>query len=594
MLDKKSLDRQITTRRTFIIGAGKLGLLFLLAGRMFYMQFIKKDEYRTLSDNNRIKMILLTPKRGKILDKNGEIIAKNNTCFRLMIDKNNNSDFQQEIDYLATILELDSEQVSEVQKRVQKSGKRVAAIIIDFLEWAQVAIIEERRDHFKALFIDTGFERFYSKGPATAHFTGYLGRPTSEDGDQIKLADETFKVGKSGVEKSYENYLRGEFGFKRIEVNALGKYVRELGKNSSIPGNDLSLNIDLEIQERAYYHLNQLGSSAIVMDCESGNVIVCASAPSFDPNKFNKLSNKYWNELINDPYKPLIDKTIKSLYPPGSVFKLITLIAALESGISPENRVICTGWSSFLGGNNFRCARSKGHGAINLMDAIKYSCNTYMFTIAKQIGAKKIIEVAKKFGFDSLTEVDLPGELSGFVPTEEWKKEKQGTKWSLGDTLNLSIGQGFLLTTPMQLARFITTIASGGKLFTPRISSALQSRYSYVHIDPSHLEIIRTTLYNTLNTQGGTGYLSRVDYKSIEMAGKTGTAQVRAKKNAADDLSRDNIAWESRNHAIFAGFAPFDKPKYSICVYFDHGGGGGRAAAPIAKKIMLDVLSKYM
>ncbi len=592
MLDRSSLDRQIMTRRTFVIGAGKLGLLLLLAGRMFYMQFIKKDEYRTLSDNNRIKMILLSPTRGQIFDSEGKVIAKNNTCFRLLLDKNGNPKFSEEIDHLVKILELDDYQIDEIKKRVTKGGRRVAAIVIDCLDWNQVAVIEERKADFKSLFIDTGFERFYKSGLATAHLIGYLGRPGTGENEPTKLADETFKVGKGGIEKFYEEYLRGEFGFKRIEVNALGKYVRELGKSASKSGNDLYLNINAELQESALKHMNAQGCSAIVMDCTNGNVIICASTPSFDPNKFNKLSNQYWNDLINDQYKPLIDKTTKSLYPPGSVFKIITALAALEAGVDPNNKIICTG-AAILGGNRFRCSRSRGHGALNMIDALKHSCNHYIYAVARQTGAAKIIEVANRFGLGKPTGVDLPGELSGFVPTEQWKMEKYGTKWGLGDTLNLSIGQGFLLATPMQLACLITAIASNGKLFSPKIAVGNPS-YVQLDIQQSNLEIIKTALFNTMNTPGGTGYLSRLDYKSMHMAGKTGTAQVQAKKNASDDLSRDNIAWGSRNHAIFSGYAPFDNPKYAISIYFDHGGGGGRASAPIAKKIMQDVLLKYL
>jgi len=580
------------TRRTFVIGAGKLGLLFLLAGRMFYMQFIKKDEYRTLSDNNRIKMILLSPTRGQIFDSDGVIIAKNNTCFRLLLDKNGNPKYSEEINHLVEILELDDYQIDEIKRRMSKGGRRVAAIVIDCLDWNQVAVIEERKADFKSLFIDTGFERFYKSGLSTAHLIGYLGRPGTGEDEPTKLADETFKVGKGGIEKFYEEHLRGEFGFKRIEVNALGKYVRELGKSASKPGNDLYLNINAELQENALKHMNAQGCSAIVMDCTNGNIIICASTPSFDPNKFSKLSNQYWNSLINDPYKPLIDKTTKSLYPPGSVFKIITALAALEAGIDPDNKIICTG-APILGGNSFRCSRSRGHGALNMVDALKHSCNHYIYAVARQTGADKIIEVANRFGLGKPTGVDLPGELSGFVPTKQWKMEKYGTKWGVGDTLNLSIGQGFILATPMQLACLITAIASNGKLFSPKIAVGAPN-YVQLDLQQSNLEIIKTALFNTMNTPGGTGYLSRLDYKSMHMAGKTGTAQVQAKKNASDDLSRDNIAWGSRNHAIFSGYAPFDNPKYAISIYFDHGGGGGRASAPIAKKIMQDVLLKYL
>lgn len=591
MLDNNSLNKQIMTRRTFVIGAGKLGLLFLLAGRMFYMQFIKKNEYKTLSDKNSIKTIILTAKRGDILDRNNVVLAKNKSCFRLLLDKNGNPKFSLEVDLIVKILELDKEQIKEIEKRIKKGGRRIPTMIIDYLDWSQISIIEERRPELKSVFIDAGLNRDYPVGWPTAHIIGYMGKPSKEDGD-LNFIDESFKVGKSGIENRYEETLRGELGYKRIEVNAYGKYVRELSKNTSTPGNNLQLNIDSELQKRALEYLNPKGSSAIVMDCTSGQMLISASTPTYEPNQFLRLSHKYWGRLINNPYKPLIDKTIKSLYPPGSIFKLITVLAALEAGIDPTHKVVCTG-QPFLGGNRFRCARRRGHGAVNMNDAMKYSCNSYIFDVARRIGADKIIEVARKFGLGNITGIDLPGELSGFVPSKEWKQQRYNNKWQLGDTLNLAIGQGFLLTTPMQLARMIAAFASDGKLFTPQIVNA-EPQYTQINVEQQHLDIIKKTLYDTINSHGGTGYFSKINYKSMKMAGKTGTAQVQGKKNADDDLNRTSINWESRNHAIFTGYAPFDNPKYAICVYYDHGGGGGSSASPIARKIMEDILKKYM
>lgn len=591
LLNKHLAEKQLIARRTFIIGAGKIGLLFLLAGRMFFMQFLKKDEYKTLSDNNRIKTILLSPARGKIIDINDKVIVKNITCFRLLLDKNGNPNFASEVDLIAEILELDEDQKKEVKKQMKRGGRRVPSILIDCLEWKDVAIIEERKSDLKSLFVDTGFSRYYNFGPSASHIVGYLGRPDAKKGQLLKLADESFKNGKNGIEKYYEDTLRGEFGFKRIEVNAKGLYVRELGKSQSLAGKNLELNIDIELQKKIFDYLNPQGCSAIAMDCTNGAVLISASSPGFDPNQFNKLSSKYWKSLIENPYKPLVNKVVSSLYPPGSIFKVITFIAALEHGISPEEKIYCSG-GPVLGGNRFRCARSRGHGSLNMIDAFKHSCNSYIYAIAKQVGADKIIEVAKRFGFGSITGIDLPGEYAGFVPTKAWKKQKYGTSWTLGDTLNLAIGQGFLLCTPIQLARMSAAIASNGKLFTPKVAKG-ETEYKQIEIKSEHLDVIKTALYLTMNSRGGTGYLSSINYKSMKIAGKTGTAQVQAKKNTYDNLNRSDIAWKSRNHAIFSGYVPFQNPKYAISVYYDHGGGGGRAAAPIAKKIALDILSKY-
>lgn len=590
MLNHNSLKNQLISRRTFIIGIGKIGLLFLLAGRMLYMQFIKKDEYKTLSDKNRIKLIIIPPIRGQIYDRNKKIIAKNNPCFRLLFDKSVNTRFDEEISLLVTILGLDEVQSVEVQTRVKKAGRRVPVVIIDYLSWEQIAVIEERKNELQTLYVDTGYSRFYQYGSDLAHLTGYLGKPDKNSKLPSTTGNEYFRTGKNGVEKSYETLLCGEPGFKRVEINAKGKWVRELSETLAIAGGSLHLNIDAELQKSAMSLLNPRGSSSILMDCQNGSIVVLASTPSFDPNNFNFLSSKYWNELIADPYKPLINKTVSSLYPPGSIFKLITALAALEAGIDENHIIHCDGLAA-LGGNGFRCAKKTGHGSINLRDAIKYSCNIYMFGVAQLIGAQKIIDTAKKYGFGIKTGIDLPSELAGFVPSPEWKKETLKTRWSLGDTLNLAIGQGFLLCTPMQIARFITAIASNGKLFTPKIAKA-DSDFLQIDASTKHLGFIKQALYNGVNAIGGTGYSGRMQNSQFVMAGKTGTAQVTGKKNADDDLSRENISWHRRNHAIFAGYGSYDNPKYSITVYYDHGGGGGKSAAPIAKAILEEALKR--
>lgn len=584
MPSKETLSGQIISRRTFIIGMGKLGLLFLLAGRMFYMQFIKKSEYKTLSDQNRIKTVIIPPNRGNIYDRNMRVIAKNNVCFRLLLDKNINPNFEEEIKFAAEILELDAEQLKEITARVKKATRRIPSLIMDCLDWEQISILEERKELLKSLFVDTGTVRFYKYNEATAHLIGYMGRVDKNQKSNFTIVDENFRVGKNGVENFYEETLRGEFGYKQVEVNAHGKYVRELSKTPSVAGNYLQLNIDADLQKDATALLNPLGSSAVLMDCLDGSVLVSGSMPSYDPNNFNFLSNKYWSNLIQDPHKPLINKTVHSLYPPGSIFKLITILAALEYGMNPEHIINCNGGPA-LGSNNFRCAKRTGHGPLNMHDAIKYSCNIYMFELSKIIGPEVIINMAKRFQFGVPTGVDLPNELAGFVPTLGWKRQTLKNRWSLGDTFNLSIGQGFLLCTPMQLARFITAIATNGKLYTPNIAKR-PTEYTELSINPDHINFLKNALYSTVNSLGGTGYSGKLSDDQISMAGKTGTAQVVGKKGADDDLSRENISWHRRNHAMFAGYAPHDLPRYTVTVYYDHGGGGGRAAAPIAKTIM--------
>lgn len=591
MLDKETLRGQIISRRTFIICAGKLGLLFLLAGRLFYMQFIKKDEYKTLSDKNRISIIVIPPLRGQIYDVNDVVIAKNKSCFRLLLDKNVSPKYFDELKLIGEILSLEEEQIDEVKRRIKKGGKKIPIMIIDCLDWQQVSVIEERKAELVSTFVDTGYVRFYKMGLATAHVLGYMGCAKKKQQKELGIIDENFKVGKSGLEEFYENSLRGEFGHKQIEVNAFGRFVRSLAKSESRPGYDLKLCIDAELQHKASLLLSSQGSSAVVMDCTDGGVLILSSSPSFEPNNFDNLSTKYWNSLIDNPYKPLINKTVQSLYPPGSIFKLITFLAALNAGFDPNRKIICNGESA-LGNRFYHCSSKRGHGALDMTRAIQHSCNTYVYEIAKIIGPDSIEQTARKFGFGEKTNIDLSGEQGGFVPSRSWKKERHGKSWNMGDTLNLSIGQGFLLCTPLQLARFIAAIASDGKLFTPRIAAGI-AKFTNIDFKQEHIDIMKNALYLATNSIGGTSYYSKLDLEGVKMSGKTGTAQVQSKANVNDDLSRSDIAWHRRNHAIFAAYAPSDKPKYAMSIYYDHGGGGGRNAAPIGRDIMQEVLLKH-
>ncbi|MCP5369884.1 MAG: penicillin-binding protein 2 [Rickettsiaceae bacterium] len=589
MRNELTENKELMTRRIFCLTLGKATLLSLLISRMFYLQFLKKDEYKTLSDKNRLKTMLLSPPRGNIYDILDKKIVDNTSCFRLLLDKNISPNFLQEGEVISSLLELDEKQKIEFFKRINNTGWKIAGLIIDSLTWQQVSILEERKSEIKSFFVDLGFKRHYRYPQSTAHVTGYLGKQSTKSKEKLEISDEYWRVGKTGLELFYEEQLRGKFGVKTIEVNAHGKYIRDLSKTELIPGLPLHLNLNLELQSKVFEYLPEKGCSVTMMNCNTGAMILYTSTPSFDPNEFYKLSNEYWQNLSINPYKPLIDKCSKSLYPPGSVFKIVTILAALENNILPDTKIFCSGKSE-LGSNSFRCYKAAGHGSINMQEAIQYSCNSYIFAIARKIGPNKIIEVAKKLGFGQLTGIDLPDEKEGFVPSPEWKYEKHKQRWTLGDTLNMSIGQGFLLTTPLQLTRMMAAIANGGYLLTPSLKTQSIHKVK-LNIKDQHLIFLQNALHDVMNKPGGTGYGSRIKHNFYTMAAKTGTAQVRAKKHKNDDLNRTSIAWESRNHAIFSGYLPYEDPQFAITVYFDHGGGGGRSAAPIAKKIITDMLN---
>lgn len=594
MLSNEILRNHLISRRTFIIGAGKLGLMSLLLSRLFYIQLIKEDEYKMLSDKNCINLIIQPPIRGKILDVNGKVIAHDVKCFRLLLDKKPGTGYAKDLELLFELLELSSDQKLYILNKIKKASIRVPVTILTQLNWKQIAVIEERKINLSSIFIDTSYIREYPIGISTSHLIGYVGQVNEEEKQELMLGKNIndFNIGKTAIEKYYEKKLQGEFGYKQVEVNAYGKYVREVSRVSSKPGENLQLNIDSELQEKIYPYLNKNGSSAIVMDTKNGNILILAATPSYDSNNFIKLSQEYWTSLISNPYKPLINKSVQNSYAPGSIFKIITVLAALESGISPDKIVYCTGASALANGK-FHCHNKNGHGGLNMMEALKYSCNSYMYEISKLIGPDKILSVAKKFGFGELTGIDITGEVFGFLPSRNWKKLKHKHSWTLGDTLNLSIGQGFILATPIQLARFAACIASNGKLFTPCIAKSNETKYRQVDISKDHLGIIKEAMFQTVNNPGGAAYNARIPLLKRKLAGKTGTSQVLSKANANDDLSKESVLWKNRNHAIFIGFGPYEDPKYSVAVFVDHGGGGGRVAAPVATHIMSEVFCKY-
>lgn len=580
---KNSFSKKIH-RRYFILGLFKITFLIILSGRLLYLQIFKGRDYKTLANKNRIKVFFLSPERGNIIDRNKEIIATNKKYFRLLLDQTNNN-YRKDLEIISEILNFDSDRKSNILEKIKKSDRRFLVTIKENLNWQEISAIEEQKFTLSNIFIDIAQARYYPYSFVSANLIGYLGKIDGKEKNKVNNND--FFVGKTGVEKIYEEKLCGKFGYKEVEVNALGKNIRLLSKIESEKGEDLQLNIDIKLQEKIYPILNPHHScSAIVMNCRNGEVIILANTPNYDANNFTNLDKNYWHELINNPHKPLLNKAIQNLYPPGSVFKIVTVLAALEAGISPNKNFYCHGQSFIAGYNGFRCWHKEGHGTVNASNAIKYSCNHYMYEIAKIIGGEKILEMAERFGFGSKTSIDLPGEASGFLPSYGWKRKILNNKWSLGDSLNLSIGQGFLLVTPMQLACFAAAIANGGFLYKPSIASGKDSHYKEVKIAKNHIDFIKRAMYLAVNEAGGTAYQSRFNNQNFILAGKTGTSQVKNKASINDDLSRDSVAYKNRNHALFIGFAPYDEPTYAISVFVEHGGGGAKVAAPIAKNIL--------
>jgi len=591
-ISNELLRNYLITRRSFMLLGGKLGMLSLLSLRMIYMQIVDGAKYTTLSDKNRINVLMLPPARGKIMDLKGKIIADNHSAFRVMLNKTENPKYTHVVDTLCDIFNLGKQERVSIHKIAKKILKKSPGPLMDNLSWEQVSIVEENISSLPGVYIDIGQYRCYQYSYNLSHPIGYISTITEQDKKELELENiGDFAVGKSGIEKFYQEQLQGNFGMKEVEVNAYGAVVREISSQPSICGNDITLNIDTELQNAAMEILPQKGSSAIVLDILDGRVLTLASAPGFDSNQFIRgLSYDYWNEIMQDPHKPLLNKAVQNNYPPGSIFKMIVVLAALESGMNPDHRILCTGGSA-LGDTHFKCWYKPGHGNLDLHGALEHSCNTYMYHIGKTIGATKIAEVARKFGFGAPTGIDLATESAGFIPDPLWKKAQFKQEWRLADSLNTAIGQGFVLATPLQMARFCAAIGNNGKLVSPRIVG--KATPNPIDINQDHIKFIQSGMYNVMNSPSGTAYNHRIIQQDWKIAGKTGTAQVRSKVGNID-LSSSTVPWENRNHALFVSYGPISYPRFATAVVVDHGGGGSSTAAPIAKNIMLEVFKKHL
>jgi len=574
-----------------MIMSGQAGMFSILLSKMLYMQIVDAKKYRILSDKNRINLVMLPPARGEIFDRNGKVISTNHSAFRVMLNKTENPKYKDVIQSLGQLLNLSENDLTDLDKIANKIPKKQPSPLIENLSWEQVVNIEENISILPGIYIDTGQYRTYNFAAFLSHPIGYISKLNKQDQKDFELENVAdFQMGKNGIEKFYEDNLQGSFGMQEVEVNAHGMLVREISQKPSTSGESIKTNIDTEIQTIAMRLLSPKGSSAIVLDLLKGEIITMASSPGFDPNQFvGGVSHNYWDKMLNDPYKPLINKCIQNNYPPGSIFKMIVVLAALESGMDPNFKINCTG-ESVLGDKHFRCWYRPGHGHIDMAHAIEHSCNSYMYYIAKTIGINKIAETARKFGFGSPTGIDLPSESAGLIPDESWKRDRIKQKWTLGDSLNSAIGQGFVLATPLQLACLCGSIASGGKLFTPRIVG--NAEISNIDVKQEHLDFLKAGMVNVINSPSGTAYSHRLPDPNWMMAGKTGTSQVRAKIGEID-LSTSAVPWESRNHGLFIGYAPAHDPLFAISVAVDHGGGGGSSAAPIAKALFMELMQKY-
>lgn len=583
-------------------------LLSGLAMRMYYLQVVESERYSVMAEDNRVNLRLLPPPRGFIVDRNGDYLAINIQNYRLILvpeQAKNAGSVADVLTRLTRLIDLEDHDIRRVLKETERKRAFVPVTVRENLSWEEVSRLGVNTPDLPGVTIEVGQTRHYPYGRTMAHVLGYVSAVTEKDltGDPL-LELPGFRIGKRGIEKQYDLALRGKSGNSKVEVNALGRVIRELERVEGQPGHELRLTLDMRLQDYIGNRISaERAASVVVMDVHTGDILALVSIPSFDPNAFSEgLSTKQWQDLVNNPYKPLTNKAIAGQYAPGSTFKIAVAYAALANGISPDYRAFCPGHMD-LGNHRFHCWKRYGHGWMDLVGAMRESCDVWFYDVARKVGIDKIAEMSHKLGLGDPTGIDLQGERKGLIPDKAWKMRAIGERWQGGETLIAGIGQGYVLTTPLQLAVMTARSVNGGKAVVPRLTRQEFDGDEFIGIKPNpefedlgipeaHQRVVRAALDEVVNSRKGTARGSSIDTPGWEMGGKTGTSQVRrislAERQAGIRKGED-IAWRLRDHAVFVGFAPVDEPKYAVSVVVEHGGGGSKAAAPIAKDVLTEV-----
>lgn len=610
-----------TFARRSVLLAGAQGLLLSgLCGRLYYLQILESDRYRTLAENNRISLRLLVPPRGLILDRHGEPIASNDQNFRVLLIPEQTKapgDFVDQavmrtLDDLGRLIPLDDSKRQRILKEVLAKREFVPVTVAENLTWEEFSRLNVHSPDLPGVIPDVGETRNYPLGGILSHVVGYVAPVSQNDAmDDPLLELPGYRIGRSGVERSRDLSLRGKAGTAHVEVNAHGRVIREIKRNEGQKGSDVVLTIDSELQDFAARRLEPESAAAVLMDIHKGDVLALASTPFFEPEAFTLgMSQEEWDSLITNPRKPLLNKAVTGQYPPGSTFKMVVALAALEAGTAHSgHRVFCNGVTE-LGDRKFHCWKDGGHGQMTMTQAIEQSCDVYFYDLALRTGIDRISKMARVFGMGSLQELELGVERPGLIPTRAWKLAHIGENWQAGETLITGIGQGFVLATPLQLAAMTASIANGGLKVTPRLifpadedqqniirggDADLNSNSRSLGISESSIRVVREGMRRAINLPTGTGFNARIIQSGFEMAGKTGTSQVRSISAAEREegvIEQSERRWEERDHAVFVGYAPMANPTYAVSVVVEHGGGGAKTAAPIARDILLEAQKK--
>ena len=619
------IKSKLISRRMFLLTVGKAVVVVGVLGRLISLQINESKKYKTLSDKNRFREWKLAPERGVIRDFFNSELASNKQVYQIHLVPENTRGIEEVFFRLKTILNLSEKKIFSLKRKIAKQKPWDPIIISENLTWSEFSRVNLFLHELQGVEPIVSVARVYVDN-SSAHVLGYVSQVSAKDLKNKKYLKDMsvpgMAVGKTGLERKLDREIIGKVGFQRYEVNAFGKRIKQIKVNQGKAGEDFKTTLDAEVQKFAAQTLQNKAASVCVMDIYNGDIISMVSSPSYDPNAFvHGIDSKYWNSLIKDEKKPLINKNISGLYPPGSTIKTLVALSALENKIiRPLNTVTCKGKIELFG-EKFHCWKKKGHGVMNMRSAIKRSCDVYFYEVARKLGVDRLSQTAKKFGLGKKVLSDFIEERSGVVPSTDWKKKYIGQNWYLGETLHSGIGQGYFQSTPIQLCLMTAQIANGGFEIKPRIildksKSNLKEYLEFKNSNPNsplpdhflasnyqlkplfenqeNIKIIKDAMYSSTNEPGGTSYRSRIDDKKFTFAGKTGSSQIKRFTEAQREaeVKQESLDYKDRDHALFIAYAPVSDPKYAISVVVEHGGSGSKAAAPIAKKIIKKVLER--
>ena len=612
------IKSKLISRRMFLLTAAKVVVMVGLVGRLISLQINQATKYKSLSDKNRFREWKLAPERGVIKDFFDQELASNEPLYQVHLVPENAKNLNQLFVRLKGILNITDKKISYLKRKIKKQKPWEPIIVSDNLNWSEFSRINLFLHELDGVEPIVSVARKYPDN-SSAHILGYVSQISAKDLKTKKylkaLSVPGLAVGKTGLERKLDEEIIGKVGFQRYEVNAFGKRIKEIQINEGQAGKSFKTTLDYEIQKYTNQLLQDKAAAVCVMDIFTGDIVSLVSAPTFKPNEFvHGLDKKYWNSLINDGKKPLTNKAMAGLYPPGSTIKTLVALSALENGIiKPLDRFKCKGKIE-LHGEKFHCWEKKGHGIVNLRKGIQRSCDVYFYEVARKLGVDRLSITAKKFGLGRTVLSDFIEEKKGVVPNTKWKKKNIGQNWYIGETLHSGIGQGYFQSTPLQLCLMTAQIANGGYEIKPRIifeenNNDVRNFINKNYVDPlsvrmnlkplfnnqENINLIKDAMYSSTNEPGGTSYRHRMENPKFTFAGKTGSSQIKRFTQAQREaeVKQADLNYKDRDHALFIAFAPYKDPKYAISVVVEHGGSGGKAAAPIAKKIIKKVIERH-